>query len=216
MTDQTIELVFATLEAGGVRMPSSYHEDAGWTFAVQLWAGVLGDLEAQDLLSAAAVFLRSRDARFWPTPGQLLELVPGRRQLDDADGTWGEILEGLRRYGRATPPTPAPTLRGTPPQFEVVNFRAAPGAPLERRQGAEIVRWAFDEEDDERDAAIHMGLKALGGWRQLCKMQDHQVVANRAAFRGAYRAELERLRFRTASSTAKALLADGPARRLLG
>lgn len=215
MNRKAITLVFATLEAGGVRPPASYREEDGFAFAVDLWSGVLGDLEPQELLTAAAAFLRTPDARFWPTPGQLLELVPGRKQFDDADGTWGEVLEAIRRRGRDWPPILSSVIRETPPDFELVQVRSRPGGPMEHVQGAQVERWAFDE-DDDRDAAIHVGVKALGGWRQLCKMQDHQVVANRAAFRGAYRAELERLRFKAASSTATALLESGPARKLLG
>ena len=211
---KTIAVVFATLEAGGVRKPASYSSDMGWSFALDLWSGLLSDVPADDLITATAGFLRSKDARFWPTPGQLLEHVPGRRSFDDGDATWGEVYGLACSKGRANPPVPARELRGMPPtglspeEMRELHIQPDEVRALVRSRGGRPP-WSFDEEDEDRDAAIHVGLTAIGGWRGLCLLQEDRVVAARASFRNAYRGELDRRRCNTSTTTSKALLESG-------
>lgn len=196
---QTVKLLFVTLEAGGVRLPDSFKGDRGWDLAVDLWAGLLADVSEDDLVAAVGAYLRSPDARFMPTPGQLLDLVPGRRTFDDADATWGQLLAHASRHGRANPPFPAPELR----ELDPATYKG------DRRL------WAFDADDLDRDASIHVALSAVGGWRSLCLLVEDQVTAARASFRSAYRAELERRRHRVVADTARQLRDTGAISHLL-
>jgi hypothetical protein len=189
---KTIALLFTTLEAGGVKLPESFQSDTGWNLALELWSGVLGDVSPDELVHAVSAYLRlPHSPRFptpFPSPGQVLQLLPGRKTFDDADATWGEVWSLAGRRGRANPPVPASQL------------------------GEETSRgtsWSFDPEDVERDEAIRIGVQAVGGWRSLCLLDESSVVAARASFRGAYRSELERRRFQVSSSTSKALLESG-------
>lgn len=218
MSDRrTIAIVFATLEAGGVRQPPSFGSEVGWNFALDLWAGILSDTSAEDLVAATTSFLRSPEARFWPTPGQLLEHVPGRRSFEDADATWGEVLTAAGRKGRANPPVLARELRGMPAdglseeELERLGFGRAQAARAHPRRGEP---WAFDEEDDERDQSIHCAIASIGGWRALCILQDDQIVPARASFRSAYRSDRARLRARRETTTARTLLESGEVRAL--
>lgn len=189
---KTIALLFTTLEAGGVKLPESFHSDAGWNLALELWSGVLGDVSPEELVHAVSSYLRlPHSPRFptpFPSPGQVLQLLPGRKTFDDADATWGEVWSLAGRRGRANPPVSARQLR---------------------EETSSSSSWSFDPEDLERDEAIRIGVQALGGWRSLCLLDEGSVVAARASFRGAYRGELERRRFTSSSSTSKALLESG-------
>jgi hypothetical protein len=193
---KTIALLFTTLEAGGVKLPESFQSDTGWNLALELWSGVLGDVSPDDLVHAVSAYLRlPHSPRFptpFPSPGQVLQLLPGRKTFDDADATWGEVWSLAGRRGRANPPVPATQLR-----------------EQLREETSTRTSWSFDPEDVERDEAIRIGVQAVGGWRSLCLLDESSVVAARASFRGAYRSELERRRFKASSSTSKALLESG-------
>jgi len=200
--DHAVSLAFAALEAAGSKPPASHATDEGLDLAIRVWVGILGDLEAAELLAAVVRYLRGPDCRWFPPPGVLLDLVPGRRLLDDSDASFGEVLELVRRYGRGNPPTPA--------------------TRLEAKREHQREAWALDAEDLDRDQALHDGIGSCGGWRGLCDMTQAQLGANRAAFRSAYRGTRERFHGERDTAVAKRIeggglllleLEDGPPRR---
>lgn len=48
-------------------------------------------------------------------------------------------------------------------------------------------------EDKPRSRAIWAGVRAAGGWRVLCNSGDRELMANRAAFRAAFKSHREKL-----------------------
>ena len=194
VTKQTIMTVFATFRAAGCRMPSNHSQRQGLELGLTVWAALLADVSAPDLLAAAATYLRTDQAQWFPVPGTLLALIPGRRLFDDADEVWGLVLASASTHGRRNPPKRADVLSVM--------------SPLELGIHTPLV-WALDPEDLERDAAIHAGIRAVGGWRVVCGQVDNAI---RAAFRNAYRGARERKQFDRDTKTARRLLevAEGP------
>ncbi len=179
----TIALAFATLEAGGSRPPASHASDRGLQLAVRVWSGLLADIDRTELLQAVTTYLRQPNSRFFPTPGVLLDLIPSRRRLDDADQAFGELLALAKHGARGFPPLSLLELRQQAPfswPARVSSDRTAPGRALNPP-------FALDEADPVRDGAMRVGLSALGGWSLFCEAADEASAADRAAFRAAYR-----------------------------
>lgn len=122
------------------------------------WAELLHDVTDAELHDAVTAHLRS-PTPWWPTPGQLLALVPSRRMeaLDDADTAWGEALRLVSAWGGRRLEDPATWERARP-------------------------------SDERRAAAMLEGVKALGGWVVLGMSTADEHTAMRASFRTAYRA----------------------------
>lgn len=64
---------FAALEAAGFRKPWDGNENIA--MGAELWTRVLGDCNDGQLEKAVLTFIRG-GARFWPKPGELLEMAP--------------------------------------------------------------------------------------------------------------------------------------------
>lgn len=68
------------------------------------WMALLSDVSDEDLSGAVSAWLRGA-CPFWPTPGQLLELVPRRRMaaIDDSPTAWFAVLRYFRRGSFRSP-----------------------------------------------------------------------------------------------------------------
>ena len=100
MTVNDIAVVFETLRAGGLK--PLFRTDEDILAAMRVWALVLSDITPEELMRAAIYYLRlppSESKGFWPTPGKLLVLVPGREIDNDGDGAWGDLLYLVRKHG---------------------------------------------------------------------------------------------------------------------
>jgi hypothetical protein len=106
ITAAHIHQLFALLEAGGCRPPRSLDSDEFLDAAVALWSVVLADLEPEDVVAAAIGYLREPDSSWWPTPGRILTLAPGRAaaEIDDAPEAWALVMKEIRERGRERPP----------------------------------------------------------------------------------------------------------------
>lgn len=122
------------------------------------WAVILHDIEDAQLDDAVTAWLRSPNP-FWPTPGQLLALVPERRlaAIDDSDAAWGEALRIVQGWGAHRLYDPETWEQARP-------------------------------KDAAKAEALLAGVQALGGWKELGRSTAEEHVSMRAAFRSAYRA----------------------------
>ena len=101
-----IQQLFSLLEAGGCRRPRTLDSNEFLEAAAILWSVVLADLEPYEMVAAAMAFLRGPDSSWWPTPGRILTLVPGRAadEIDDAPEAWAFVMKALQDRGRDRPP----------------------------------------------------------------------------------------------------------------
>jgi hypothetical protein len=79
--------LFALLTAAGCRPPASV--DA--VDMLPVWQMLLSDVDDDAMIAAAGVYLRRADSTWWPTPGALIALIPGRAPIDDADEAYGAL-----------------------------------------------------------------------------------------------------------------------------
>lgn len=160
---RNLRRLFRNIRAGSVPDVSELHELAAD------WATLLPDVDDGPLDDAVTGYLRG-GCPFWPTVGQLLDLVPARkvRALDDADEAWGIVLGVAQRIGKAA---------GLPENRPKWSISSDPARPAPSPLKVEAM-WA--------------GIAAAGGWDMLCDsgMEHHPTM--RAAFRGAYRTVMER------------------------
>ena len=105
-TLNAILLAFTSLESAGFLLPRTMETDEGLAKGGMVWSEVLHDVADEDFAAAVVTFMREAQARWWPTPGQLLQLVPGRRlaAIDDADDAWGQVCRLARVHGSYVPP----------------------------------------------------------------------------------------------------------------
>lgn len=148
-SSEAILTAFSVLEAAGLPKPKAMEGD-GIASVLRAWCLLTADTPDEDLVSGAVVYARSDGAKFWPSVGQVLAAIPGRRNdADDSDIAWGRLLEHVRRYGWPNPPGST---------------------------------WELDS------PAMAEGLRAVGGWRALCALEEEaSKAAARASFRSAYR-----------------------------
>jgi hypothetical protein len=80
-------------------------QEGGMEAAVTIWQDVLSDLDDQAFEQAIFAYLRGTTP-FWPLPGQLLQVAPGRKvkAISDAGEAWGELLRMASDHGRQEPP----------------------------------------------------------------------------------------------------------------
>jgi hypothetical protein len=77
--------LFALLESAGIQPP--YADEASTERAVRVWQLALHDLAAEQLEGAVAAHLRDpARCRWWPKPGELLQLVPRASPQTSEDG----------------------------------------------------------------------------------------------------------------------------------
>lgn len=100
-----IEMGLAALATAGCPAPPAHLQEGGMEAAVKLYQALLPDLDDQAFEEAVFAYLRGGSA-FWPTPGQLLQVAPGRRvkTISDAGEAWGELLRMASDHGRQDPP----------------------------------------------------------------------------------------------------------------
>lgn len=109
MRDETIRRLFVVLQAAGLRPPDVYKTAQGLREGVAVFAVALEELTEAEVDDAARRYVAGVSP-FWPTPGQLLALVPG---LDESRRSWGLVetgapislleVEVARRVGVADP-----------------------------------------------------------------------------------------------------------------
>ena len=75
LTDEEIRALFLVLHAGGCRQPEAHRAPNGLDAAVSVYALTLDGLSFDEVQAASFDYLRSA-CPFWPTPGQLIDLVP--------------------------------------------------------------------------------------------------------------------------------------------
>lgn len=106
MTEAQIEVLFQQLLGLGCRPPKALESAQGMAFAVKTWAEVLADIDPRSMQGAVMRYARSRESRFWPTPGVLVELIQDLQQApdDQAGEQWGRLLRLASARGRSNPP----------------------------------------------------------------------------------------------------------------
>lgn len=150
--------------------------------AMLTWRDTTYDISDQELLAAVTAYLRTPEAKWWPSIGTLLELTPRGHAMaclaQAGDEQWGEAMTRLRRHSSAN----APVSPDDPRWAEVrTTFRGAPTA----------MPWRWSDDPNEC-RAIQSGLAAMGGWRAFQVLQEDQLAPARAAFRSAYSAVVKR------------------------
>lgn len=105
LSKQAVRTMFATLLMAGCRPPETW-ATMDREAAVTLWHTLLSDLTDDVLTQAVISYMRSPEAKWWPTAGALLALTPKKQleQLDDSDEAWAATIRMIRRYGRARKP----------------------------------------------------------------------------------------------------------------
>jgi len=89
MTDR-IQKLFVVLEACGVRPPKLHATKHGLRAAHTGYTVALSELTDDEVAAAAEAYVKGPNP-FWPTPGQLLELVPG---IAEAEASWRKVEFG--------------------------------------------------------------------------------------------------------------------------
>jgi len=167
LTDRDVKDLFKMLDVGGCKPPDTFGVPGNLVVAIDVWRCALADLDAEGLKKACLCFLRSADARYWPTPGQLLSFVPSRQMaaIDDSDAAWGLMLSHVRRAGWPRPP---------------------------KAWDSQDKGWRLSK-DEQQCRAMESGMQAVGGWLTLCALEgEASIAAGRASFRAAYRAVMKR------------------------
>jgi hypothetical protein len=103
LTTEHVIAAFVLLDAAGIRRPDGMRSDkpeiakALMLASAKVYALALPDLAPADLEAATMAVIRSASP-FWPTPGQLLELVPRRRleAVDDSGEAWAAVVRWCR------------------------------------------------------------------------------------------------------------------------
>lgn len=211
--------VWMVLEGAGLARP--WASEASCEQAAEVWAAVLRDVTDQRLAELALAWLRSPDSRFreWPTPGALLHAIPDARQVDDADQAWSDARLMEKTFTWARCPAAVAELETLREGLCEAVARAQ-----ERRDGPREARMrgylaALPRVDPQRNEALLLGIRAMGGWRTLALSEDHDLVAHRASFRATYRAHRQRAQITEGERQVEALLGDTarwPAGRVLG
>ena len=75
MEREIIASAFSTLEAGGCRPPANHQTTQGRDQAIDLWCELLEDSDHRYLRKAISTYLKEADSHYWPTPGQLIQLM---------------------------------------------------------------------------------------------------------------------------------------------
>lgn len=199
---RTIAGCFMTILTAGVVPPAVWQQDgeAAQDQTVGVWALLFGDVSDQQLEAAVLSWLRQPASRFWPTPGQIVEVLDRQsgQPRPDADAAYGRLLHQVRRHGLGRGPvTPGVYAR----EHESVE---RPMAPL----GA----WHLSD-DPAEERAVWAGLAAIGGWGSLClSAEGDQAMA--AQFRRAYDEESTRARHTASDARIFAAIAARPAPQL--
>lgn len=215
MTDHVLRC-WQVIEAAGIARPWSSPDET--ERALQVWAAVLGDVEAGRLQACTVAWLRSPDSRYgrWPTPGALLHALPSADAIDDADSAWAEVLELIRLLGVDRCPESVQQLEDRRARLRDGYRSARDSGDTARAERYRRLGSSLPREDEARTTAILAGVRACGGWRSLGRAEEDTLVAHRAAFRASYRGLRQRVAL-TATEQAVVALVDGPrAPRLTG
>lgn len=169
---ETIQRVFDRFQARGILSPEVWRtgtqdqRDRAMALSVATYADDLAGLTDEQFVAAAKTYALSGE-RFWPTPGQLLALVPTDPSVEllrSGDLAWGYLTSNRHRWGTYS----WPWREAGPPQDGRTRLHA----------------------DPDVEAALWAGIDAVGGWQGWCAMRVEGVAAERAAFRTAYEATI--------------------------
>ncbi len=189
---EAVGMMFASLKAGGVREP--YGNDGERREGMLLFKHMLGDLSDEQAMQAVTIFLRRPKSFFWPTPGQLLQCVQGSQE-QRYEEAWARCMSAAHnRLG-----SPAHPECRTDPLRRYTKADKSDWVDVP----APVYKW-------EVDAATWRGIQACGGWRAFVEMQTSHIVAQRAAFRGAYEGANEVHRQQLEQRAAVALIEAKP------
>ena len=174
LTPEHLLQAFSVLEDCGVRRPDDLADPDPERSLRRLqeraraYHAVLAEETPEDVASATIAWVRQASP-FWPSAGQLLALIPGRRQaaLDDAAPAWATVKAWCHRKGRNP---------------EGCGYREPKAGEL-------------DPENPARDNAMREALRCAGGVRgfMLAPEGDEPWIAKR--FCDAYRVHRERRAF---------------------
>lgn len=89
------------LSGAGINHPPAWKGMDLNTEAVVAWESVLYDVLDEDLGKATIAYLRIDNAKYWPSPGQLIQLIPQNQLsgLNTADEAWGLVCKAARQKG---------------------------------------------------------------------------------------------------------------------
>lgn len=183
LTAQHILTAFNVLEDAGLRPPPGLSDPARRARSAKVWAASMTHLTDAQLTHAIAAFLRrtDRDARFWPTPGALLDCLDSGPTADDL---WGHLLGCLRLYGTYKSPLD--------PGQRVEDVHAS---DPRLDHGVFVLH-----EDPAICSRLWRGLHAIGGWTGLRELPADPTAQApmAAAFRRAVDAQVKSERAGTA------------------
>ncbi len=88
MTPDAVRIAFVALQGLAFRLPDSYKSAAGLDEGVVMYASILAEITPAELMAAVRSWGTQREP-WWPTPGQLLDCVPG---MDESIEVWNLVL----------------------------------------------------------------------------------------------------------------------------
>ncbi len=88
MTPDAVRIAFVALQGLAFRLPDSYKSAAGLDEGVVMYASILAEITPAELMAAVQSW-GGQSEPWWPTPGQLLDRVPG---MDEAREVWNMVL----------------------------------------------------------------------------------------------------------------------------
>lgn len=167
ITKDDIKTAFAYLRAGGSRGGPEASTDpeslATLRLTFQVYEDTLSDWDADKLKRACMAWLRGKDAKWWPTPGDLRSTLPEGQAaaLDDSE----EVFTKAMNYMMACPP------RWVDPQF--------PNTKLyEPGPGLVPAKYPPPPWPPERHEAVIRATEAMG--LEKYTRAEHEIQQNRA------------------------------------
>mgnify|MGYP006908261616 FL=1 len=169
LTARNVRDLFRALGGFGAKLPDALSTPEGARAVIRMWQLALGDVSVQDMEQAVIAYGRASGSKF-PSPGDLLALVPSRLQAQLArdEGLEESFAWALKVCGRATNP---PEMRG-----------GVWVTGLAQLAEKEAERWP-----DGPPAGFHRALAAVGGWIGLAQVESNDEIPSlRKAWREAW------------------------------
>lgn len=204
------------IEAAGIPRPWSTVDEA--ELSLKVWAAVLADVPPQRLQAGTVAWLRSEEGKYgrWPVPGALLHALPDPGEVDDADDAWAEALGLIRMLGCERCPSTVAELEDRRQRLRAGYREARERGDTDRADRYLRLGSALPREDEHRNTALLLAVRACGGWVGLGRSDDEAMVAHRASFRASYRGHKQRRQLTATEAQVVALLDGPPRRRLTG
>lgn len=212
-SSEAIANAWELMTSYGIKSP--FGSDRQRAAGLQAWELALADTADADLVAAVVAWVRSPQVRYgWPQPGVLLDAIGDTAEIDTADQAWGWLLQILRHPARiADPDYPHGKRPESADDLEYMRARLTERRAAAVAEGHLTLARRYDRSLEQLPdpgprvtAAILDGLKAIGGWGTLERARDEDLIMHRAAFRGAYRAGVERSRISDRRSGALRLI----------